>query len=203
VSNYLRVFEEDYSKLLDDNGRKYLRSANNATRRMSILIKSLLAFSRLGRDKKLAHVDCGKVVTDVLADLGTVIKTSNAVIEVSELPNLNAYETELSQVFQNLITNAVKFSKKGGLPRIQIRADKIEDKWMFSVSDNGIGIAKTHFERIFDIFQRLHTDEEYEGNGIGLANCKKIVQFHQGEIWVESVLGQGTTFYFTMPHLSA
>ena len=203
VSNYMQVFKEDYSGLLDDNARSYLQSVTNATKRMSILVKSLLDFSRLGRNKKLTHVDCGKVVNDVIADLDAVIKTSNAVIEVAEMPDLNAYESELSQVFQNLITNAIKFQKKGSRPRMKIRAEKVDERWEFSVSDNGIGIAAAHFDRVFDIFQRLHTDEEYEGNGIGLANCKKIVQFHQGDIWVESSPGQGTTVHFAIPDLRA
>ena len=201
VSNYMQVFEEDYLELLDDNARKYLHSVNNATKRMSILIKSLLDFSRLGRNTKLTYVDCKTLIDDVIADLDTMIKTSNAVIEVTEMPKLNVYETEIRQVFQNLITNAIKFQKKDTQPKIQISSEKINEKWKFSVSDNGIGIAPVHFERVFDIFQRLHTNEEYEGNGIGLANCKKIVQLHQGEIWVESNPVQGTIFYFTIPIL--
>jgi signal transduction histidine kinase len=203
VSNYMQVFKEDYSGLLDDNGRSYLQSVTNATKRMSILVRSLLDFSRLGRNKKLTRVDCGKMVNDVIADLDAVIKTSNAVIEVAGMPRLNAYESELSQVFQNLITNAIKFRKKGSRPKMKIRAEKKDERWEFSVSDNGIGIAPAHFDRVFDIFQRLHTDEEYEGNGIGLANCKKIVQFHQGDIWIESNPGQGTTVHFTIPDLKA
>jgi signal transduction histidine kinase len=201
VSNYMQVFEKDYSKLLDDNARGYLRSVNNATKRMSILVKSLLNFSRLGRNKTLTNVDCGKIIHDVISDLDTVIKTANAIVEASELPKLNAYGTELSQVFQNLITNAIKFQTKGTRPVIKIYAKKINERWEFSVADNGIGIAAAHFDRIFDIFQRLHTEEEFEGNGIGLANCKKIVQFHQGTIWVESTLGQGSTFHFSIPNL--
>jgi light-regulated signal transduction histidine kinase (bacteriophytochrome) len=169
---------------------------------MSILIKSLLDFSRLGHNIKLTYVDCKKLINDVIADLETLIKTSKAVIKVSEMPELNVYETEIREVFQNLITNAIKFQKKGLKPKIQIRSEKIKEKWKFSVSDNGIGIAPAHFERVFVIFQRLHPNEEiYDGNGIGLANCKKIVQLHQGEIWVESKLGLGSTFYFTIPNL--
>ena len=103
-----------------------------------------------------------------------------------------------------LLLTAIKFQKKDTQPKIQIRSEKINEKWKFSVSDNGIGIDPAHFERIFNIFQRLHiNEEEYEGNGIGLANCKKIVQLHQGEIWIESNIGQGTTFYFTIPNLTA
>ena len=202
VSNYMQVFKEDYSERLDDNAFKYLRSVNNATKRMSMVIKSLLDFSRLGHNTKLTNVDCKTLIGDVIADLETIIKTSNATIEVTEMPKLNVYETEMRQVFQNLITNAIKFHKKDTPPEIQVRAKKINGNWKFSISDNGIGIAPVHFERVFDIFQRLHTSEEYEGNGIGLANCKKIVQLHQGKIWVESKLGQGTTFHFTIANLT-
>jgi PAS domain S-box-containing protein len=199
VSNYMKVFEEDYLPLLDDNARKYLHAVDNANRRMSLLVKSLLAFSRLGHNKKLALVDCKLIVEDVLADLDSMIKASNTRVEVADLPQLNVYETEISQVFQNLIINAIKFQKKGVQPDIQIRSERIKDAWKFSVRDNGIGIAASHFERVFGIFQRLHTHEEYEGSGIGLANCKKIIQLHRGEIWIESTLGEGSTFYFTIP----
>ncbi len=202
ISNYMKVFEEDYFALLDENGRKYLNSVNFAAKRMSILIKSLLDFSRLGRNIKLTNIDCKLLINEVIADLETVIKTSNAIIEVAKMPILNLYDTEIRQVFQNLITNAIKFQNKGTRPEIKISSEKINDSWRFSVSDNGIGIALAHYERVFDIFQRLHSNEdEYEGYGIGLANCKKIVHLHQGEIWVESNPDQGSTFYFTIPIL--
>ena len=202
VSNYLKVFDEDYSEILDDNARKYLQFADDSTKRMSTLLNSLADISRLGRNIKLSKVDCKKIIDEVIADLKSLIKSSNSKIEVTEMPMLNVYEVEMRQLFQNLITNAIKFQKKNIKPEIQIRSENINDKWKFSVSDNGIGIAPVHFERIFDIFQRLHTDEEYEGNGIGLSNCKKIVQLHHGEIWIESNLGQGSTFYFTIPNLT-
>jgi light-regulated signal transduction histidine kinase (bacteriophytochrome) len=130
-----------------------------------------------------------------------MVKDSKTTIEVGDMPVLNVCETEMRQVFQNLITNAIKFRKMDTEPKIQIRSEQIDEKWKFSVSDNGIGINSIHFERIFDIFQRLHTNDEYEGNGIGLANCKQIVELHKGQIGVESTLGQGTTFYFTLPNL--
>jgi PAS domain S-box-containing protein len=202
VSNYMQIFEEDYVERLDDNARKYIQSVNNATKRMSTLVKALLDFSRLGRDKKLAYVDCKKLVDNVVSDLHVMIHKSNATIEVSEMPSLNMYEVEVNQLFQNLITNAIKFQKKNSRPTVHISSKKLHEKWQFSVRDNGIGIAVTHFGRIFDIFQRLHTTADYEGDGIGLANCKKIVELHQGEIWVESVLEKGTTFNFTIPHLA-
>jgi two-component system, chemotaxis family, sensor kinase Cph1 len=201
VSNYMQVFEEDYSALLDNNARKYLHSVNNATKRMSVLIKSLLDFSKLGYNKKLAHTDCKKLVDNVLADLEAVIKKSGAVVKLTKMPLMNVYETEIRQLFQNLIVNAIKFRKEDITPEISISSEKTNNAWKFAVRDNGIGIDPIHFERVFNIFQRLETKEKYEGSGIGLANCKKIVQLHQGEIWVESDPGHGSTFYFTIPKL--
>jgi signal transduction histidine kinase len=200
VSNYMQVFEEDFGTRMDDNARKYLHAVNKATNRMSTLIRSLLSFSRLGHNKKLVSVDCKKILDDVIADLDTMIKSSHAIVEVAPLPQLNAYEIEIHQLFQNLIINAIKFQKKDTQPHIRIGSEKISEGWEFFVTDNGIGIDPAHFERVFDIFQRLHT-REYEGSGIGLANCKKIVHLHGGEIWVESFPGTGTTFRFTIPML--
>ena len=201
VSNYMKIFEEDYLERLDANAVKYIHSINNATKRMSSLIKSLLEFSRLGRNTKLVYSDCKKIIGDVLADLDTLIKDSGAVIEVLEMPKCNVFENEIRQVFQNLIVNAIKFRKKDTRPRISISSVRIMKAWKFSVSDNGIGIDPAYFERIFEIFQRLETVEIYEGSGIGLANCKKIVQLHQGRIWVESTPEQGTKFHFTISDL--
>jgi PAS domain S-box-containing protein len=203
ISNYIQVLDEDYFVLLDDNAKKYLHTVKDSAKRMSILIKSLLDFSRLGRNSNLTEIDCNKLIKDVITDLKNLITTSNAVIEISEMPRLNLYETEIRQLFQNLIINAIKFRKKDTQPKIQIRSVKMDEKWKFSVRDNGIGIAAVHFEKIFNIFQRIHSNEdEYKGNGIGLANCKKIVQLHHGEIWVESNLGEGATFYFTLSNMT-
>jgi len=203
VANYMQVFEEDYIGLLDDNAQKHLQAVNSAVRRMSTLIKSLLDFSRLGRNTKLSFVDCNALVQVVISDLQTMIRTTNADIEVFELPRLNVYEVDLRQVFQNLIVNAIKFRAEHSRPRIEIRSEKTAAGWQFSVADNGIGIAPVHFERIFDIFQRLHSNEEYEGSGIGLSNCKKIVELHQGTIRVESSPQRGSTFYFTIADLAS
>lgn len=200
ISNYMQVFEEDYLMLLDDNGKKHLQAVKAASNRMSILIKSLLDFSRLGGNFNLNEVDCNQLLADVIADLKTIIQTSNAVIEVTDMPKLKIFEPGIRQLFQNLIINAIKFQRKDNQPKIQIRSEKIDTKWKFSITDNGIGIDPVHFEKIFEIFQCLHTDAKYEGKGIGLASCKKIVQLHHGEIWVESSLGKGTTFNFTIPN---
>ncbi len=199
ISNYIEVFELEYLHLLDENARQYIRSINCAAKQMNILVAALLDFSRLGRDKKLAYVDSKQIVNAVLGELQNLIKTSKAIVDVGEMPMLNAYEVEMGQLFRNLITNAIKFSVKGRCPKIQIRTERLNGTWKFSVSDNGIGIEGIHFERVFDLFQRLHTREKYAGNGIGLANCKKIVQLHHGEIWIESEATQGSTFHFTIP----
>jgi PAS domain S-box-containing protein len=202
VTNYMKVFEEDCSESMDDTARKYLHSVKTTTERMRVLIKSLLDFSLLGRNSSAVCVDCEKLIDVVIADLDDEIKTSGAIIEVSEMPKLNLYDVEMRKLFRNLIMNAIKFQQKGNRPEIQIRAEEINNAWKFSIRDNGIGIAPKHFERVFEIFQRLNPDEEYEGTGIGLANCKKIVQLHQGEIWLESTLGQGSVFYFTLQNLT-
>jgi PAS domain S-box-containing protein len=199
ITNFIQVINEDYAATLDEKIITYLGKIDNSVKRMSILINSLLNFSKLGSNKKLSYVDCQEIIDSVVSDLTAIIASSNARIEVSEMPKLNIYEIEFRQIFQNLITNAIKYRKKGTQPIIQIRSEIINETYRFSVSDNGIGIDPNHFDRIFDIFQRLHnTEAEFEGKGLGLAYCKKIVQLHKGDIWVESELGKGSTFYFTI-----
>jgi signal transduction histidine kinase len=201
VSNYMNLFEEEYATSLDANASRYLKSVKDAIHRMSTLVHSILDFSQLGHNRKINHFNCTQLIADVLDDLADLIKTSNATIEVSKMPELNANETEIRQVFQNLIANAIKFQKIGVAPNIQIRSERINESWKISVKDNGIGISPVNFTRVFDIFQRLHSAEEYRGCGIGLAHCKKILELHSGEIGVESTLGKGCTFYFTIPDL--
>lgn len=198
VLNYIQVFEEDYLAKLDENAFMYLERIKMATKRMSALISALLDFSRIGRDVRLNFCDVKKIVDEVMADVDMLIKESRAIIEVDKLPVLNVYEVEMRQLFQNLISNAIKFKKKDVQPNIKIFAEELNNKWKFYVQDNGIGIAKNHYERIFYIFQRLDMNNEYEGYGIGLANCKKIVELHKGEITVNSELGKGSTFSFTI-----
>ncbi|MCW3125016.1 MAG: histidine kinase sensor protein [Bacteroidetes bacterium] len=202
ISNYMRVFEEDYLALLDDKAPRYLLSVNKAIGRMSVLIKALLDFSRLDRNKTLVYTDCTDLISNVLEDLSMLIHDSHTTITVGPMPQMNLYEPEMRQVFQNLISNAIKFQEKDARPEIHISAEEWQDKWKFAVRDNGIGIAPAHYGRIFEVFRRLHSAEEYAGNGIGLANCKKIIQLHKGEIWVESIRGQGSTFFFTISTLS-
>jgi PAS domain S-box-containing protein len=198
ISNYIKVFEEDYSENLDETAHKYLSSVNMAANRMSQLIQSLLEYSVFGRNRKLISVDCAQLVGNVIRDLNQLMKTSGALVEVGDMPTLNLYEIEIHMLFQNLITNAIKFQDKNRKPKIKIRAEEIDDVWTFSISDNGIGIESKYFERIFQIFQFLNPRSSFEGTGIGLAYCKKIVELHSGKIWVKSTLGKGTTFYFTL-----
>jgi light-regulated signal transduction histidine kinase (bacteriophytochrome) len=167
---------------------------------MSDLIDNLLEVSCLGRNRKLVSVDIRHLLDTVISDLAIASKHSETIIEISDMPVIKCYEVEIRQLFQNLISNALKFKFKDTPVKISIRSERIEENWKFSVSDNGIGIPHDHYDKVFDIFKRQHADEEtYQGKGIGLAYCKKIIEIHQGKIWVESSLGKGSTFHFTIP----
>jgi light-regulated signal transduction histidine kinase (bacteriophytochrome) len=168
---------------------------------MQVLIQDLLAFSRVGRKEACSSVDCDGVMRDVLQVLAPAIEESRGTVNYSHLPEVWADSTQMVQLFQNLIGNALKFRTKEP-PVISIQAERKDREWLFSVRDNGIGIAPEDAESIFAVFQRLHARSEYPGNGIGLAICKKIVERYGGKIWVESQLGQGTTFKFTLPQKS-
>jgi len=163
-----------------------------------MLTKALLDYSRLGQGRKRSLVQISELIKDVITDLGNMIRASGAIIIIGEMPQLSIYETEMRQLFQNLISNAIKFRKPDITPEIHIDAIQLGNKWKFSIRDNGIGIAAEHYDRIFHIFQRLHLNDKYEGYGIGLANCKKIAEIHGGEIFVESESGKGSTFIFTV-----
>ncbi|MBL4658564.1 MAG: GHKL domain-containing protein [Flavobacteriales bacterium] len=199
VISFTQLLEEQYKGKLDEDADKYISFITQASTRMSELIKGLLDYSGIGSEKQPEKVDCNETVKLVLEDLGTRIKESNTRIEIERLPSINTCPTLLKQLFQNLISNAIKFSKKDTEPVINIAAQKENEHWKFSFTDNGIGIADKYKEKIFVIFQRLHLRNEYDGTGIGLAHCKKIVELHGGNIWVESTPNEGSTFYFTIP----
>ena len=169
-----------------------------ASNRMMELTKGLLEYSRIGVERKLDLVDCNLILSTIINDLDIKIRESNATIEFEDLPTINGYGQELHVLFQNLISNALKFRKKDRSLLISISAQREIGRWLFKVSDNGIGIPEKDMDEIFVIFKRLHDRTEIEGNGIGLAHCKKIVELHGGSIWVESTFGQGSTFYFTV-----
>ncbi|HMH22074.1 MAG TPA: ATP-binding protein [Puia sp.] len=198
TSAFVELFQKEYRGRLDGNADKYLDFIVQASDRMKILVKDLLDYSRIGKEKNSKLVDCNKLLEEILEDLAKIIKESNATIEAYELPAIHAYPTELKLLFQNLITNAIKFRRRDRPPRITIRPNLENGYWKFLFADNGIGIEKAFHERIFIIFQRLHNRSEYEGSGIGLSHCKKIAELHGGRIWVESTPGEGSDFFFTI-----
>ncbi len=199
VTSYLQLLERRYKEQFDTDAREFIAYAVDGVTRMQGLINALLSYSRVGtRGKPFAPTDCAVILERALTNLKVAIEESNAVVTHDPLPTVMADDVQLTQVFQNLIGNAVKFRGKR-TPQVHVGAQRGKGEWIFSVRDNGIGIDPQHFERIFMIFQRLHTQDEYPGAGIGLAVCKKIVERHGGRIWVESLPGQGSTFYFTIP----
>jgi signal transduction histidine kinase len=182
-----------------DGNEEVMKHIQVSADRMRALVTGLLEYARIGMEKKMAVVNCNKVVAEVIEDLQTLINETHAEIIVAPLPIINAYPTEMKQLFQNLITNAIKFRSPGIDPKIEIGVTTTIDSRIFFVKDNGIGIAAEFKEKIFVIFQRLHTRSQYEGTGIGLAFCRKIVELHNGRIWVESEAGKGSAFYFSIP----
>ena len=199
VSSYTQLLARRYAGQLDAAANKYIAYAVDGANRMQRLIEDLLAYSRVGtRAKGFAPVDCAAVLDQALANLKASIEQSGAVVTHDPLPTVVHDKLLLVQLFQNLIGNAIKFHVEAP-PRIHVSAEQKGDEWVLAVRDNGIGIDPQYAERIFTIFQRLHTNEEYAGTGIGLAICKKIVERHGGRIWVESHPGNGSTFCFTIP----
>jgi chemotaxis family two-component system sensor kinase Cph1 len=199
VAAYTQLLSERYRGKLDENADKFIGYASEGALRMQVLIQDLLAFSRVGRaDAACASVDCNAVVEEVRKSLASAIQESSAIVAHADLPAIWGDRTQMAQVFQNLIGNGIKFRGKEP-PEIFVHAEKAGQHWLFSVKDNGIGIAPEYAENIFVVFQRLHARTEYPGNGIGLAICKKIVQRSGGRIWVESQAGSGSTFKFTLP----
>ncbi len=206
VASYCQLLQKRYQGKLDADADEFIGYAIDGVIRMQALINDLLTYARVGtRGKPFEPIDCVEVVDRTLANLTTAIEETHAVVTSNGLPTVMADGTQLTQLLQNLISNAVKFHTSDAPPRVQIEAtrDGQETAWVFSVRDNGIGIAPEHRERIFGIFQRLHTSREYPGTGIGLAVCKKIVERHGGRIWVESTPGHGATFSFTIPDQQA
>jgi light-regulated signal transduction histidine kinase (bacteriophytochrome) len=200
VTSFTQLLERRYKGQLDNEADDYIEFIVEGAHRMKYLIDDLLAFSRLNTQaKELESVELENVIDDVLSNLSVTIKENKACITYDPLPTVNADKTQMMQVFQNLIANAIKFQGSNP-PKIHISAHKDEKEWKFAVTDNGIGIDPEYQKQIFEVFKRLHTREEYPGSGIGLSVSQKIIRRHGGNIWVESELGKGSTFYFTIPH---
>ncbi|MFB3891917.1 MAG: ATP-binding protein [Phycisphaerae bacterium] len=199
VNSFLKLLEKQYGPQLDDKAHEFIGFAVEGATRMSHLIRDLLEYSRVDRKgRKPEPTDSEKALGDALANLGSVIEESSAAVTHDALPTVMADPTQLMQLFQNLVGNAVKFRSPDRPCKVHIAAAKKDGKWEFSIADNGIGIDAAQRERIFEVFQRLHTRDKYPGTGIGLAICKKIVERHGGKIWVESRPGEGSSFRFTL-----
>jgi signal transduction histidine kinase len=199
VAAYTQLISERYRGKLDANADKYLAYACEGAVRMQTLIQDLLTFSRVTQAAaETGRAQCDACMAEVLLNLGAAIHESEAIVRYDALPEVMVDPSRMTQVLQNLVGNAIKFRGKEP-PRISVQAEKSGEDWLFSVSDNGIGMEQEGAENVFIVFRRLHTRAEYPGNGIGLAICKKVVERNGGKIWVESAVGKGSTFKFTLP----
>ncbi len=199
ITSFLQLLQKKYADTLDEDANEFINYALDGAKRLDLLINDLLEFSQIGSlERELKYLDSERIVELVLINLKPLIQDNNVKITYDSLPSIYANDQQILQLFQNLISNAIKYRGEKN-PEIHISSNKLDNEYIFSVKDNGIGIDKKHLEQIFTIFQRLHTRGKYAGTGIGLAISEKIVQQHHGKIWAESELGKGTTFYFTIP----
>lgn len=199
VASYTQLLAERYGSQLDDKAKKYIRYAYDGAVRMQGLINDLLAYSRVATsDFSSQPTDSQAALEAAIQNLSATIGASRAIITHGDLPTVPSDALLLTQLFQNLLSNAMKF-RGNEPPRIQISAQERDGEFVFAVKDNGIGIEPQHADRVFVIFQRLHSREEYPGTGIGLAVCRRIVERHGGKIWFDSAPGTGTTFFFSLP----
>ncbi len=199
ITSFLQLLKRRYADDLDDDANDFINYAVEGAKRLDMMINDLLEFSEIGtKERELKYLHSEKIVEQVLTNLETLINDTNAEVTHNPLPIIYANEYQMIQLFQNLISNGIKFRGKNS-PKIHISAKKGDNEYIFAVKDNGIGIEKKHLERIFNIFQRLHSRNEYDGSGIGLAVAQRIVQEHSGKIWAISTPGKGSTFYFSIP----
>ena len=202
VASFTQLLALRYQDQLDEKGRKFIEYAVDGATRMQRLIDDLLTYSRVGtRGGVMESTDTRAALDEALRNLHAGISENGAQVTISDLPTVRADPSQLVQLFQNLVGNALKFRRPDELPRINISAEYLGKEWRFTIQDNGIGIDPQYADKVFIIFQRLHTRKEYPGTGIGLAVCKRIVERHGGRIWMESTPGQGTTFFFTLAAL--
>jgi light-regulated signal transduction histidine kinase (bacteriophytochrome) len=203
VSSYLQLLRRRYHGQIDEDADEFIDFAVEGANRMRALIEDLLAYSRAGRGAEPRPVDCGYVVADVLSSLAAAVADARARVNVGSLPIVLADRVSLAQLFQNLIANALKFRRGPGTCVWVSAEPEGPAMWRFSVADDGIGIDSRHRERVFKMFQRLHDRESFEGTGIGLAICRKIVERQGGRIWADDRDGGGTIFHFTLPAVPA
>ncbi len=198
ITSYLQLLSNKYKGELNAEANEFIELALDGSTRMKSLISNLLEFSRLNKQPDLKKMNTNTTLASVLEKMSFQIKESNAKITVDNLPEIVADSDLITKLFQHILLNAIKF-KKGEPLKIDIHVEEKDSAYQFSIADNGIGIQKDYFDKIFIIFQRLHSKNKYPGTGIGLALCKKIVELHGGRIWVESEIDNGATFYFTIP----
>ncbi|PSB27192.1 ATP-binding protein [Stenomitos frigidus] len=199
ITGFVRLIQLKYQHYLDDVALDYLSRIHDTGSRMQHLIQDLLMYSKVSNQvQELQPIDCNFVLKQVLENLQMAIAEKQVALVCDVLPTVMGSETQLVQLLQNLISNAIKFTRPDTTPQVEISVAKQENQWLFGVHDNGIGIDSHNIERVFEIFQRTQSAKKYPGTGIGLATCKKIVENHGGRIWVTSQLEMGTTFYFTL-----
>ncbi|MDD3030113.1 MAG: ATP-binding protein [Alphaproteobacteria bacterium] len=200
IACFSDLLEKEYGDCLDGTGRSYLQISRQTAKKMEAMVTDLLEYGRIGENvERLQETDCNEALRHALVGLGEAIKTSKAKIQSDSLPTVFANSLQLSRLFLNLVGNAIKYRQDGRLPVIHISAKDNGALWLFSVQDNGIGVDPDYVRAIFAPFKRLHSDDQYEGTGIGLAICQRIIRVFGGSIWVESVQGKGSTFFFTIP----
>lgn len=199
VTMFTQLLDKKYSQQLDEDAHEYIQFAVNGAKKMQMLIHDLLTYSRISTQAKNFKIkDTTQILKEVILNLKPLIEENEAVITHGNLPTLYCEETQIMRLFQNLLSNAIKFRKENEPPRIHVSCKYENDLHVFEVSDNGIGISSEYFERIFVIFQRIELQTRYPGTGIGLSVCKKIVEWHDGNIWLQSKENEGTSFFFTL-----
>ncbi|MGV8712494.1 MAG: sensor histidine kinase, partial [Nitrosomonas sp.] len=198
INSFVQLLKKYCNEKLDDRANELISHAVAGTHRMQLLIDDLLTYAQVNANQTMESIDCEKLLRNVLTDLSVVVGECNAVITYDKLPVVKGIPFQFIQLFTNLINNALKFQRELP-PKIHIDVEQNFNEWIFSVSDNGIGIEEQYLERIFRVFQRLHSRKEYVGTGIGLAICKKVVEHHGGKIWIKSKPSVGSTIYFTIP----
>ena len=200
ISAYTQLLQKRYGKKLDDDADRFINYAVQGAQRMEALLRDILAYTQAvdTERKEWDPIDSAEIVRTVISTLQQAIADARATINIGRLPRVAIAEIHMLQLFQNLIGNAIKYAGKAP-PQVYVDATRQEGAWLFSVRDNGIGIDPQYKEQVFGLFKRLHGNDEYDGTGIGLAICQKIVERYGGRIWVESDLGKGADFRFTLP----
>lgn len=199
IENYMALLDLKHGHELSPDARKLLEVTSAASGRMRVLINDLLEFSRIGNTADFVPVDLNKLLDEIKEEQQEDIRDAGATVTIGVLPTIEAHRTDLKQLFLNLVSNSIKYRRAGVAPVVSVQSDDLGDVWQIRISDNGIGIDARYYDRIFQLFQRLHGRNEFPGTGIGLATCKKVAEIYGGRIWLDSTVGEGSTFYVVLP----